>query len=92
MTHVNQVLPEISMVSCSDDSVMGNPNIENFWKLEAIGISDPCITDDDKALEQSNLSKNGRYQVQWPWKCKNLDIDNLDIAIGRLRSLARHFD
>ena len=69
---------------------------EDFWRLETIGISDPLeITDDDKALETFNSSicfEDGRYQIQWPWKYENLDIpENLDIAVGRLRSLARRF-
>ncbi|XP_065891574.1 uncharacterized protein [Dysidea avara] len=93
MTEVNKMLPEMSMVSCSDDSVTC---IEDFWRLETIGISDPLdITDDDKALERFNSSicfEDGRYQIQWPWKYENLDIpENLDIAVGRLRSLARRF-
>ena len=31
------------------------------------------------------------YQVVWPWKSQNPDLPvNLDIVIGRMRSLARH--
>ena len=34
--------------------------------------------------------KDGRYQVAWPWKYQNPDLPvNLDINIGRMRSLAR---
>ena len=73
-----------------------NPNIEDFWRLETIGIHDlPDLTDDETALEQLNSSiciKNGRYYVKWPWKGDTLDLpENLDVAIGRIKSLARRF-
>ena len=69
--------------------------IEDFWSLGTIGITDSWdVTDDDKALEQFNeliSFRDGRYQVVWPWKCQNPDLPvNLDIVIGRMRSLARH--
>ena len=94
MTEFIKLLPEISMVYCSEDLVTGNTCIEDFWRLEAIGICDPLdITDDDKALDRFNSSirfEKGRYQVQWPWKYEKMDIpDNFEIAVGRLRSLAR---
>ena len=87
---------EESLFSSSDDSVIRNPNIEDFWRLETIGISDlSVLTDDDKALEQFNNSiifENGRYYIKWPWKYEHLDLpENLDIVIGRIKSLARRF-
>ena len=55
----------------------------------------PDSTDDETALEQLNSSicfKNGRYYVKWPWKGDTLDLpENLDVAIGRMKSLARRF-
>nr|CDQ00358.1 Bm10904 [Brugia malayi] len=48
------------------------PGIDQFWKLELIGVKEePETTDDDKASSQfkRSVSKyNGRYQVSWPWK------------------------
>ena len=35
------------------------------------------LTDDNKALMKFNESicfRDGRYQVQWPWKCENPDL------------------
>ena len=53
------------------------------------------ITDDDRALDRFNSSirfEKGRYQVQWPWKYEKIDIpDNFEVAVGRLRSLARRY-
>ena len=53
-------------------------------------------TDDDRALEQLNSSvcfENGRYYIKWPWKYDSFDLpENLDIAIGRIKSLARRFN
>ena len=55
----------------------------------------PDLTDDDTALEQfinSICFENSRYYVKWPWKCDNHDLpENLDIAIGRMKSLAKPF-
>ena len=55
----------------------------------------PDLTDDDTALEQFNNSirfENGRYYVKLPWKYDSLDLpENLDIVIGRMKSLAKHF-
>ena len=55
----------------------------------------PDLTDDDVALEQFNNSicfENGRYYVRWPWRYDCLDLpENLDVAIGRLKSLAKRF-
>ena len=55
MTQVNCTVPEMNLLSSSDTSVTKNPNIEDFWSLETIGITDSLdVTDDDKALEQFN--------------------------------------
>ena len=94
MTQVNCTVPEMNLLSSSDTSVTKNPNIEDFWSLETIGITDSLdVTDDDKALEQFNeliCYRDGMYQVAWPWKSQNPDLPvNLYIVIGRMRSLAR---
>ena len=94
MTQVNCTVPEMNLLSSADVSVMRNPNIEDFWSLETMGITDSSdVTDDDKALEQFNeliCYRDGRYQVAWPWKCQNPDLPvNWDIVIGRMKSLAR---
>ena len=70
-------------------------SLEDFWSLEAIGIKDtPYTKDDDFALERFNttiLFQNGRYQITWPWKSghKCYLPDNLCLAFGRMKSLAK---
>ena len=67
------------------------PQLEDFWKLETLGISEPVsVNDDDKALQKFNDTvrfEDGRYQVTWPWKeeCHSLPT-NYELAMGRLRS------
>ena len=60
----------MSLLSSADDPVTKNPNVEDLWNLETIGIVEPVdITDDDRALEQFNKSvyfENGRYYITWP--------------------------
>jgi len=57
MTQINSNVPEMNLLSSSDASITKNLNIEDFWKLETIGIGDSLnVTDDDKALEQFNKS------------------------------------
>ena len=64
MTQVNHTLSEVSLFLSSDDTITKSPNIEDFWRLETIGIGDSLDqTDDDRALEQFNSSvcfENGR--------------------------------
>ena len=94
LTQVNQVVKVLNLFSCTDDSFNKTPNLEDFWELETIGIRDPLtLTDDDKALAKFNESicfKDGRYQVQWPWKCENPDLpENFDVVMSRFKSLER---
>ena len=46
------------------------PNLEDFWKLESIGISDsPVESDNDVALKKFSETlkyDEGRYTVTWP--------------------------
>ena len=55
-----------------ENSLPVKPNIEEFWKLETIGIKDsPYEADDGLATERFNKTvklENNRYHVTWPWK------------------------
>ena len=97
MTQVNCVVPAMNFLSSADSPVTGNPNVEDLWNLETIGIVESLdITNDDRALEQFNKSiccENGRYYVTWPWKCEFPDLpENFYVAMSRMRSLAKRFE
>ena len=53
-----------------DAEMIKKPNLEDFWKLETIGITDtPVVSEDEKAISEFNKSIkliNGRYQTCWP--------------------------
>ena len=79
------------MLSNVDSSLLHKPNLDIFWNLESIGITDSSLnTDDKRAMEIfNNIVKfdNGRYLVSWPWKESNpLLPENYQLAVGRLIS------
>ena len=75
-----------------DMSLPTKPNLEEFWKLETIGIMDsPVDSDDVRTLKHFNETlkyENNRYNVTWPWKDNKLCLpENRELAFGRLKSL-----
>lgn len=84
----------LALVSTESRAKQPYPDVDDFWMLEKIGISDdPVENDDEIALKSFNDSiyfDNGRYNVQWPWKANNDQLPaNYQLALGRLRSLAK---
>ena len=55
-----------------DMSFPTKPNLEEFWRLESLGITDsPLDSDNDKSIKLFNETltyDNDRYSVTWPWK------------------------
>ncbi|CAG2200066.1 unnamed protein product [Mytilus edulis] len=85
-------ITECCLHSTIDTCLQIKPSIEDFWKLETIGIQDcPYTSDDENTLSNFVTSlkmENGRYQVAWPWKEKLPELpENRELAYGRLKSL-----
>ena len=77
-----------------NSEVFMKPNLDEFWKLETIGIKDPVNDcDDDQAIQnfhETVRKTNGRYEVTWPWKKAYPRLpDNYQLALGRLNSLLK---
>ena len=74
------------------DNVLKETNLEDFLKLELIGIKEsPTISDGVKAISEFKKSikmVNERYQVRWPWSQEIPDLpDNYNLAYGSLNSM-----
>ncbi|UYV83547.1 hypothetical protein LAZ67_23001438 [Cordylochernes scorpioides] len=72
-------------------------DLENLWRLEAIGISD--VRQDDSIQKETEeyfartISQDceGRYQVALPWyRERELLTDNRDVAEKRLANVRKH--
>lgn len=82
------------MLTAVDQSFPLKPNLEDFWRLESIGINEsPVVSDDSIALDKFNETlryDSGRYTVTWPWRNGKPDLpENHALAVGRLKSLLR---
>ena len=93
MTHTSsRVLSELHHLSSADESLPTPPDVDQFWKLETIGIKPPDDnTDDEVAMEhfKNTIQKaEERYQVAWPWRNENCNLpQNYELSMGRLKSL-----
>ena len=75
------------MCSTVDASLLARPNLDQFWNLESMDITEsPSSSNDDKALESFNQTvrfTGGRYMVTWPWKEKPPDLpQNYQLALA----------
>ncbi|XP_052778713.1 uncharacterized protein LOC128216176 [Mya arenaria] len=95
LTH-GQNISKTEVFTNLDDSIPCQPNLEDFWQLESIGIKDLSFnTEDDTVMnhfKDNLIFQDNRYSVKWPWKDENPDIpDNRPLAVGRLKSLVSKF-
>ena len=76
----------------TDRSLPTKANLEDFWKLETIGINDspvdPLDTEIYQYFHDTLQYKDGRYYASWPWKYEYPPLpENRELAFGRLNSL-----
>ena len=65
------------MLTSVDAPLFTQPNLEQFWDLESLGIKSPTTSDDDQAISHCNKTvvfTDGRYLVTWPWKEKSPEL------------------
>ena len=92
MTHGKGIDNETTFLTCLEKSLPMEPNLEDFWKLESLGINEfPVESDNDVALKKfgETLKYDERRNiVTWPWKEEQPVLpDNRALALGRLKSL-----
>ena len=80
-----------SALSSIDSVHPQKPDLEDFWRVELIGIIDnsKTLTDEmvNERFKESLKFENGRYQVTWPWKEDIPDLPmNRELALGRTKS------
>ena len=91
MTHGTNITKTCAFLDV-DQVLDRKPDIEDFWNIESIGITDNTSkSSNEKAvlnLKKTLKFENGRYQVTWPWIEDEPDLPvNRGLAIGRLRSV-----
>ena len=93
MIHSTHTVKETSLL-LQDRTFPTKPNLEDFWRLESIGINDsPVESDKERALKIFNTTlkfEDERYRVTCPWKeDKSCLPENSELAFGRLKSLVK---
>ena len=93
LTHSSSnILPEIHQFTSPDPMLQIPPSMDEFWKLETIGITPPDkVEDNDGVMRHFNetITKvDGRYQVTWPWRDEEVKLpENFELSLRRLKSL-----
>ena len=92
LTQGKRIENETSFLTSLDKSLPTKPNIEDFWRLESIGINDSPVESDNevaqKKFSETLKFEQGRYTVSWPWKEDQPNLPkNRTLALGRLKSL-----
>ena len=90
MTHGSDVTKQCAF-SNIDAPLQTKPDLEDFWNVESIGITDDIVkTNDEVAMENFKETvkfENGRYQVTWPWRDEITELPtNRQLSLGRLKS------
>lgn len=76
---------------CVDNATPTKPDLEDYWKIEAIGIHENPRTTNDELVKKNFKEilefQDKRYQVSWPWReVPDLPV-NRELAMGRLKSV-----
>ncbi|XP_053395582.1 uncharacterized protein LOC128555848 [Mercenaria mercenaria] len=80
-----------SVFTSIDSAIPTKPNLEDFWNIESIGITDNVQNSNEeiamKKFKETIKFEDGRYQVTWPWRDEEFELpENRQLALGRLKS------
>ncbi|XP_053395800.1 uncharacterized protein LOC128555967 [Mercenaria mercenaria] len=90
LTYGNDVTNH-SVFTSIDSAITTKPNLEDFWNIESIGITDNVQNSNDeiamKKFKETIKFEDGRYHVTWPWRDEEFELpENRQLALGRLKS------
>ena len=68
-------------------------NVQRLWQIENDGIDPIGLSQQDKLVlglwEKSTRKVDGHFEMPIPWENSNSFPDNIDLAVGRFRSLVK---
>lgn len=86
---INLMTHTLLASSCQSEEQTLNETMKSFWELESFGIppTDRSLYDE---LCDTIKFRDGRYEVQLPWKTPRRDLpNNFELSQGRLNGLLR---
>ena len=98
ITSSSRLPRDIHFMNEEDRTNLFEPNVEDMWNLESIGIKpDDPKEKDNIALEmfKNTVTKEDqRYSVSWPWRNEDQYMlpENYELSLGRLKSSMKRLE
>ncbi|XP_053388874.1 uncharacterized protein LOC128551938 [Mercenaria mercenaria] len=88
-------ITETKLFTDVDEVIPTKPNLEDFWNIESLGITDTYDKPDDQAamthFRETLQFENDRYQVTWPWRDEFPDLPE-NRGLAKQPELLKRYD